>query len=174
MAHEAIDETYGLPEGSSWRVFGASVFVAGAYLAVVDLAPWVGGLLALAGFWIVFDGVTAIQYGAARTTHEYVSDLDDEAGETMLRMQTLNVVYQALKDAAEPQTPEEVATDLDLTESRVERALGFLDSEGRIEQIGDRYRAEPPRWERVTPFVEFLGWLPRRVSRPFRRVVVNA
>lgn len=101
MAHEAIDETYGLPEGANWLVYGGALGIAGVYLAVVDLAPWVGGLLAFAGLWFVFDGATTIRYGASRTAHEYVSDLDD-AGETMLRMQTLNVVYQALKDAAEP------------------------------------------------------------------------
>jgi len=173
MAHEAIDEAYGLPEGANWLAYGASLFVAGIYLAVADLAPWVGGLLALAGLWFVFDGATTIRYGASRTTHEYVSDLDDESGETMLRMQTLNVVYQALKDTAEPQSPEELATDLDLTESRVERALGFLDSEGRIEQLGGQYRAESPRWGRVTPIVEFFVWLPRRVVRPFRRIAVK-
>ncbi|MDL0122861.1 hypothetical protein [Halobacterium salinarum] len=173
MAHEAINERYGLPEGANWLAYGASIFVAGTYLAVANLAPLIGGLLALVGLWFVFDGATTIRYGASRTAHEYVSDLDD-AGETMLRMQTLNVVHQTLKDAAGPRTAQELATDLDLTESRVERALGFLDSEGRIEQIGDRYRAEPSRWGRITPIVEFLGWLPRRVSRPFRRVVVNA
>jgi len=173
IAHDALDEAYDLPEGANWLFYGGSLVIAGLYLTVVDLAPWVGGVVALAGLWFVFDGATTIRYGASRTTHEYVSDVEDEMGETMLRMQTLNVVYQALKKASEPQGTEELATDLNLTESRVERALGFLESEGRIEQIGDQYRVEPPRWGRVTPIVQFLVWFPRRVVRPFRQITAK-
>lgn len=174
MAHDVVDETHDLPEGTNWIVYGASVAVAGTYIAVADLTPWVGGLLALAGLWFVVDGATAIRYGPSRTKHEYVSDLDDEMGELMLRIQTLNVVYQTLADAPEPQTAEALATDVNLTESRVESALGYLESTGRVERVGNQYRAEPPRWGRVTPGVEFLVWLPRRVVRPFHRVAANA
>lgn len=174
MGHDVVDETHDLPEGSNWLVYGASVVVAGTYLAVTDLTAWIGGLLALVGLWFVFDAVTTIRYGPTRTEHEYVSDADDEAGEVMLRMQTLNVVYQGLRDAPEPQTAAELAADLDLTESRVEGALGFLESKGRIERVADRYRAVPPRWGRATPVVELLVWLPRRTVRPFQRVAANA
>jgi|GEM_PF-1035871 len=174
-AQEVVDEAYGLPEGANWLVYGASVSIVGAYWVLSYPAPWVGGLLALAGLWFVFDGATTIRYGASRTTHEYVSDLeDDEMGETMLRMQTLNVVYQTLNDAPEPQTPPELATNVDLTESRVESALGFLESNGRVERVRDQYRAEPPRWGRITPIVDLLVWLPRRIMRPFRRVATDA
>jgi len=174
MTHEALDEIYDLPEGANWSVYGASVFVVGAYLVLSYPTPWIGGLLALAGLWFVFDGVTTIRYGPSQTEHEYVSDLDDEMGEMMLRMQTLNVVYQALNDAPEPQTAPEVATEVDLTESRVESALGFLESKGRVVRVGDRYRAEPPRWGRVTPVVDFLVWIPRRFFRPFRQIATDA
>lgn len=174
MAHDVVDETHDLPEGTNWIVYGASVAVAGTYIVVTDAIPWVGGLLALAGLWFVFDGATAIRYGPSRTEHEYVSDLDDEMGELMLRIQTLNVVYQTLADAPRPRTATEIATDVDLTESRVDSALGYLERKGRVERVGDQYRAEPPRWGRVTPAVEFLVWLPRRVVRPFHRVAANA
>ncbi|MFD1570415.1 hypothetical protein [Halorubrum laminariae] len=173
MAHDALDEGTASPGGTNWLFYGGSLVIAGIYLAVVDLTPWVGGLLALAGLWFVFDGATTIRYGASETTHEYVSDFDDELGETMLRMQTLNGVYQALKNAPEPQTTEELATELDLTESRVERALGFLESDGRIEQTANQYRADASRWGRLTPIVEFFVWLPRRALRPFRRVAAT-
>ena len=102
-----------------------------------------------------------------------MSDLDDEMSETMLRMQTLNVVYQTLNDAPRPQTAAELATDVDLTESRVTNALAFLGSKDRVEQVEDQYRAVPPRWGTVTPFIEFLVWIPRRVVRPFCQVAAN-
>lgn len=175
VTYDVLDELYNLPEGTNWLVYGVSVFAVGVYCVFTFPLPWVGSLLALAGLWFVFDGVTAIRYGPSRTTHEYVSDLEaDQTGETMLRMQTLNVVYQGLRDAPEPQTAPALATDLDLTESRVESALGFLESRGRVEQEGNHYRAEPPRWGRLTPVVQFLVWLPRRIGRPFRRVTTSA
>lgn len=178
MAHDVVDELYDLPEGTNLFVYGASIIAVGIYWMAVFPLPWVGGLFALVGLWFVFDGVTTIRYESAQTgpEFEYVSDLDDEtgAGEMMLRMQTLNVVYQTLTDAPEPQTAPELATDVDLTESRVESALGYLESKGRVERVGNQYRAEPPLWGRATPIVDFLVWLPRRIVRPFRRVTANA
>ena len=55
-----------------------------------------------------------------------MSGLDDETGEVMFRLQTLNVVYQTLEEASEPQTAAEIATACGLTESRAESALGYL------------------------------------------------
>jgi len=81
----------------------------------------------------------------------------------------LNVMSQALKNAPESQTAEEHATGVDLTESRVQSALGFLEDKGRIERVGNQYRVDPPLWRRMTPIVEFPVWLPRRIVRPFSR-----
>lgn len=172
VGHDIADDRYGLPNGANVLVYGATVVVAGAYWALIGPTPWVGSVLAVGGLWFVFDGATTIRYEPSQTTHEYVADLDGEsgAGEAMLRMQTLNVVYQTLRDATEPATVSELATDVDLTESRVASALGFLESKGQVERIDDRYRAEPPRWGRLTPVVSFLTWLPKRTLRPFRRI----
>ncbi|TMT81503.1 hypothetical protein E2L06_16150 [Haloterrigena sp. H1] len=176
ILHDVIDESYDLPKGSKWIVYGGSIFAAGAYLVVTNLDTWVGGLLALAGLWFIFDGATVIRYEScqAETEHEYVSGLDDETGEVMFRLQTLNVVYQTLEEASEPQTAAEIATARGLTESRAESALGYLKSKGRVEEIGDQYHAKPPRWGKVTPIVEFLMWVPRRIFRPFHRVAASA
>ncbi|ELY62039.1 hypothetical protein [Natronococcus jeotgali] len=174
MAHDVADEFYDLPEGTNWLVYGASIVAVGGYWMVVFPLPWVGGLFGLVGLWFVFDGVTTIRYGPSRTTSGYMSDLETEQwGETMLRMQTLNVIYQALKNADGPRTAPELATDLDLTESRVKRALEFLEHEGRIGHEKGHYHVDPPRWGRLTPIVQFVVWLPRRASRPFRRVTAN-
>ncbi|WP_049920909.1 hypothetical protein [Halopiger djelfimassiliensis] len=171
---DVVDAEYDLPDGTNGLGYGTAVFVAGAYVAVIDPSPRVGGLLALAGLWFAFDGATTVRYAPSRTKHEYVSDLDDDgSGEVLLRMQTLNVVYQGLRDAAEPKTATALAADLDLTDSRVESALGYLETRGRVERIEGRYRATPPRWGRLTPVVRFLVWLPRRLLRPFHRLAVR-
>ncbi|WP_255681598.1 hypothetical protein [Natrinema sp. SYSU A 869] len=100
VAHDVVDESHNLPEGTNWLVYGVSLFAVGAYWVIIAPLPWVGSFLALAGLWFVFDSVTAIRYGPSQTTHEYISGLEeDQMGETMLRMQTLNVVYQGLRDA---------------------------------------------------------------------------
>lgn len=170
MMRDIVDETYDLPVGTNWLVYGASIFVVGAYWVFSYPTPWVGGLLALAGLWFVFDGVTTIRFEPSQREHEYVSDLDGKMDETMLRIQTLNVVYQTLRDASEPQTAAELATDRDLTESRVNNALEFLESTDRVEQVGGQYRAVPPQWGKVSPIIELLVWFPRRIVRPFHRV----
>lgn len=170
--HDVIDESYDLPKGTNWLFYGASVFAAGTYLMISNLTSF-GSLLALCGLWFVFDGITKIRYEPSQTTHEYVSDLDSEMTETMLRMQTLNGVYQTLRASAKPQTVAEIATDRELTESRVKSALRYLESKGRVVQEENRYHAAPPRFGRLEPVVQFLVWIPRRVLRPFRRIVVN-
>jgi hypothetical protein len=169
VTYNVVDDLYDIPQGSNWIVYGASLTIAGVYLAVNDLGRWGSGLFILAGLWFVFDGVTTIRVGPYQTAPGYLSDPDENIGEVMLRMQTLNVVYNSLEDASEPKTATDLVTDLDLTESRVEDALQFLTSKGRIEQVGDQYRVESSRWARMYPVRQFLVWLPRRIIRPFVR-----
>jgi len=174
LAHDLLAEAYDLPPGTNVLVYGASVFVVGVFWVLRYPAPWVGGFLALVGLWFVFDGLTTHRYGPSSRAHEYVSGVDGEMGELLLRLQSVNVVYQALADSPEPHSVSEIAADVDLTNSRVESALEFLEREGRVDRMGDQYRAEPPRWGRLTPVVHFLVWLPRRLVRPFRRIVANS
>lgn len=173
LVHDVADDAYDLPNGTNWIIYGAAVAAAGGYLAVVS-SPLLGAPVAVAGLWFVLDGATIVRYGPAGTPHEYVTDIDVGSGETMLRIQTLHVVFRTLRDATGPRTAAALAAEVDLTESRVESALEYLAHEGRVERVGDRYRAIPPRWGRLTPVVRFLGWLPRRVGRPFRRMAANA
>lgn len=170
--HNIAEERYDLPNGTNWLVYGSTVIIAGAYFALLG-GSWTGSLLVIAGCWFAFDGMTTVQYKPDETTHEYVSEINEKTNKVMLRMQTVNSVYHQLKNVREPQTTAELATDLDLTESRTESALDFLDSKGRVEQVENRYRAEPPQWGRLTPAVQFFSWLPKRILRPFRLVAVN-
>ncbi|NUB90720.1 hypothetical protein HT576_06760 [Haloterrigena sp. SYSU A121-1] len=173
MVHEIADDIYDLPAGTNWLIYGTGLAAAGGCLARLSSAS-LGAVMVLAGLWFVLDGAMTVRYGPARTRHEYVTDLEDDAGETMLRIQTMHVVSQALRDASGPRTVAALATEVDLTESRVESTLEYLAHKGRVERVGDRYRAIPPRWGRLTPVVRFLGWLPRRVGRPFRRLAASA
>lgn len=173
VGHDIADERYDLPDGTNLLVYGTTVIITGAYVAFLG-GMRIGGLLALVGCWFAFDGATTVRYEPHQTTHEYASDLDNQASEAMLRMQTLNIVYQQLKTADEPQTPSTLAADLDLTLSRTESALDFLVSKGRVKQVEGRYRAKPSRWGQLEPTIRFLRWLPRRILRPFGRVTSNA
>ena len=173
LGYDIADERNDLPTGANWLVYGTTVVITGVFLVALG-GIWIGSLLALVGCWFAFDGATTIRYEPRRSSHEYVSDLDNQQREAMLRMQTLSSVYQQLRTADEPQTTTEIAADLDLTVSRTESALDFLVSKGRAEQLGSRYRAEPSRWGQLAPAVRFIRWLPQRFLRPFSRVAANA
>ena len=171
LSYSVADDRYDLPCGTGRIAYGVGVSAAGAVFWVAYSVAWLGGVLTAAGLWFVFDGSTAVVYGGTDTEHEYVSGIDEDSEEAMSRMMTLRKVYVAVKDASEPRTPEEIAEEDGISEERVESALGYLESKGRVVKVGDGYRIEPQRWGRLTPVVGFLGWLPRRVFRPFRRVV---
>lgn len=175
IAHDAADDRYDLPQGSNWLFYGVSVALAGVAIAFIVETWWLALVLVVPGLWFALDGATTMRYEPEAERHEFVADVDEEDGtEVMFRMQTLNLVYQQLRDADAPRTPAELAEEVDLTESRVESALGYLESRGQVERSGDRYGAVPPRWGRLTPVVDFLTWIPRRIARPFRRLVRNA
>lgn len=175
VVHDAADDRYDLPRGSNWVAYGSSVVLAGVAIAFVVETWWLALVLVVPGLWFVLDGTTTMRYEPETDRHEFLADVDDEDGtEVMFRMQTLNLVYQQLRDADAPRTPAKLAEEVDLTESRVESALGYLESRGQVERTGDRYEAVPPRWGRLTPLVDFLTWVPRRIARPFRRMVRNA
>lgn len=174
LSYSVVDDRYDLPCGTGRVAYGAGVSVAGAVFWVVYSVTWVGGVLTAAGLWFVFDGTTAVVYGGVDTEHEYVSGIDEDSEEAMSRLVMLRKVYTALQESPEPRSAEELAESYGLAETRVELALGYLENKGRVIKVGEGYRVEPQRWDRLTPVVGFLGWFSRRVSRPFRRVVTGS
>lgn len=175
VAHDAIDDRYDLPRGSNWVAYGLSVAAVGVAIAVLVDQWWYALALVVPGLWFVLDGATTMRYAPEAERHEFVAEIsDDDGSEVMFRMQTLNLLYQHLRDADESRTTAEIAEEVDLTESRVESALGYLESRGQVERTGERYAAVPPRWGRLTPLVDFVTWVPRRLLRPFSRLVSNA
>jgi hypothetical protein len=170
LAYTVADDRYSLPDGTGRTVYGAAISLAGVAFFVAHSSIGIGGTLTLAGLWFVLDGTTAVMYGEEKTEHGYVSEANEDSEEVLSRMMLLRKLYVALRDSEEPQTAEEVAEDLGTAEPRVESALSYLESEGRITSEEGGYSAEPHRWGGATPFVEFLVWLPRRLLRPFFRL----
>ena len=166
--HNLLDERYGLPEGANWLFYGASMIIVGIGGVVIHgswFVPFV-----LAGIWFVLDGAATVRAGSARKPHKYVMGLDDEdSSEAMLRMQVLSSIHKKLREAEQPQTPDEVADALGLTEERTVGALDYLASRDQVERADDDcYRAVSSRWGKATPAVRFVRWLPQRLLRPFR------
>lgn len=169
--HAAADDVYDLPNGSNWCSYGVSLVLAGGVLALLVNPAWFGLVIAVPGLWFVLDGATTMVYEPDRPQHEFLADVDeDDSSAVMFRMQTLNRLYQGLRDADQPLTVAELADEVEMLESRVESALEYLVSKGQVERSGDRYEAVPPRWGKATPVVSFLVWVPRRLVRPFRRL----
>ncbi len=166
LGHELADDLYDLPDGTGWVVYGLGAGVAGVVLAF-DSATWVGGLLTAAGAWAVLDGATMVRYGQVRSTHEFASGAEDEA---VRRMLVLNGVYRTLQESDRPQTAERLADSCDLTQSRVDSALDYLEHRDQVARTGERYRAKQQTWGRMTPVARGLAWVPRRVVQPVERL----
>ena len=158
------------PEGSNWAVYGGLVAVTGSLLALVDGSAAVGVAVVVAGLWFVADGATTVLYAPATDRPAFLADIDDDSGEAMRRMGTLQSVYRRLEASDDPVTPAALAADLELTEQRAADALSYLETQNRVEQTGRGYRARPPRWGRFDPVVRVAVWLPRRLLRPVTRL----
>jgi hypothetical protein len=172
LSYSFLDDRYGLPDGSERAIYGFAVSFAGTAFVILYPFTWVSMALSAVGGWFVLDGASAVLYGDEVKGHEYVSEGEDSE-EVMSRMMSLRKVYVAVKDASEPQTPEELAEEHGFEEKRTESALEYLDSRGRVSKQGDRYRAEPQRWGKLTPLFGFLTWLPSRLLRPFYRIATG-
>jgi len=169
LSYNVVDETYDLPNGTNWLVYGIALVAAGVFL-MLNYTTLIGGMVVLVGLWFVLDGAATIRYGSARTSHEFVSGPESEA---MLRMQILNTVHRTLRESNRPHTPAELAEVCDLTESRVRSALNYLEQRGQVTKTEKEYRAVPQTWGGVTPVVRFGAWVPRRILRPFFQVRNN-
>lgn len=168
LAVDVVVDRFDLPDRTDRVALGLLVCALALAFAVVS-RPTFAVVLGAVGTWIGLDGFTAAR-APGHSTHEFVAGTDDDAAAVMLRMQTLNVVNRALDESEGPRTVSGLAADRDLTESRVERALSFLETKGHAERTPDGYRATPPRWGRLRPVVTFARWLPRRLTRPFVRL----
>lgn len=169
IAHSVGDELWDLPRGSSNCAFGVVALLAGTYWLVVSGSSASALVVTIAGSWFVFDGATMARYGR----NDVSNDTEDSFGgyaEAMLTLQARIYVHRALENASEPRTASALATECDLTESRVGAALEHLQKAGYVETVEDGYRAVPSRWGPLAPIVRFAAWVPKRIVRPVRRL----
>lgn len=164
---KTLTDAYDLPGSLALTPLGFTLVALAATGNVFEESyPWLSALLGLAGLWIVFDSVQQARHAdSGESETEAYLDADDRS-ETMLRFQLLSRVTRAL--AERPRTKAELADDLDLTDSRVERTLSVLSARGYMFQDGDVYRAREEKFGKFTPVVRFVRWVPRRLVRPFR------
>lgn len=167
-----VAERYDLSAGTNGTVYGSLLAIGGGLLVLRSSATIAGTGLAVAGGWFVLDGLVRMRYGPAHPRHPYV-DGSETSDAVVHRMVILSRVYRTLRAASAPQSPAAVAERCAITPERAEDALAYLASRDRVESVGDRYRAVPSRWGRVTPFVRGAIWLPKRVLQPIRRLLVG-
>ncbi|WP_435345617.1 hypothetical protein [Haloarchaeobius sp. HRN-SO-5] len=172
-AWNLAEDVYDLPDGSNWLFYGGLAVAVGITMPIVGQPVQVGVVLVVAGVWFVADGATRMRYDSPRERPAFLSGIDDDSAEAMRRMGTLQVVYRQVESADGPVSAPELASALELTEGRVGDALTFLEETGKVTRDGDRYSTVPPRWGKLDPVVRFAVWIPRRLTRPFRRVATR-
>ncbi|MFC6974834.1 hypothetical protein ACFQL1_09320 [Halomicroarcula sp. GCM10025709] len=59
LAYSVADETYDLPNGTNWLVYGLGLVATGVFLTL-NYTTWIGGVVVLVGLWFVLDGATTI------------------------------------------------------------------------------------------------------------------
>jgi hypothetical protein len=170
LVYDVADDLYDLPDGTNWFMYGLGIISSGAVFAFT-YSVWIGGLLTAAGAWFVLDGATKIRYGPASSTHNFVSESENDVFPKML---ALNKVYRTLQNSNQPLTVEELAASCDLAEPRIDSALNYLEHRDQVVNTNEGYRAKPQKWGKATPLIRFLKWIPRRVVRPAKRVLQPA
>lgn len=99
---------------------------------------WLPGLVAVAGCWVLLDTRADFVRGRRFGGDDRFDDVD--AGEAVLVMHHIRLVAEQLEDG--PKTVPEIATECDLTESRVRQAIDFA---GRDDTVYPVDASEEPR-----------------------------
>jgi DNA-binding transcriptional ArsR family regulator len=175
---DAVIDAYDLPSGVKGIPFGLALVIVALFGVLTDAkfltdASTVAISLAfytvfcLFGAWFVFDGIQQYRYRDHDEQSSSIEDfITDDTDEMMLRFQMSGTVARAVRD--EPRTVSELAEDLDLTESRVERSLVALSEEDMVYRSDDTYHASVYMTDKLSPVKRFVRWVPRRLVRPFR------
>lgn len=165
-AYDLPNGVIGIPIGLMFMIVPIAGFVTETAMSiylVVSLSTITGCL----GLWFVFDGIQQYRYRERDERSDSIEDfVTDDMSDMMLRFHIWGTVGRAVRD--EPRTVSELAADLDLTESRVERALSILGEKDMVYRSGDTYHATRKMNDKLSPVKRFVRWVPRRLARPFR------
>lgn len=156
-----IDQRY-VKGGIGVVVVGGSLVMAYSITTGDSGAAWFPILTLLGGFWIFADVYADFRHGRGADAGQ--SD-DLSSADVMLLSNHGHLVSNALKEA--PRTVEQLATDCDLTESRVREALDHMERSGVVSHDGDQYVLREENvglWAFVRNIV--TGMI-RRLARPF-------
>jgi len=152
-----VNAGIGLAVVSGSSAMGYSVLAGG------DGALWLPAILLLFGIWLLLDTVADLSHGRERNT-EQREDLS--SADVMLLMSHSHLLTSELQEG--PRTRTELATECDLTESRVDQALESLVDSGVVAAENDRYVLR----EEQTGLRAFARTVVRgvcaRITRPFR------
>lgn len=171
MIGEAAIDAYDLPRGVTGIPIGLALIIATLYGLLIDITTSTYFVLllytlsGLFGMWFVFDGIQHYRYPHDEQPTSIERFLTD-SGRMMLRFQGSGTVARAVHD--EPRTVSKLAVDLDLTESRIERALSVLIEREMVYRTGDTYHASEYMVDELSPVKRFIRWVPRRLARPYR------
>lgn len=170
---ETVVDAYDLPRGVTGIPIGLLLIIAPLFVSLIETNTITSSVLTLytitglLGMWFVFDGIQQYRYWTRGEQSGSIERfLTDDRNEMMLRFQVSGTVAHAVRD--EPRTVSELAEDLDLTESRVERALSMLIEQDMIYRTDDTYHASEYMTDTLSPVKRFVRWVPRRLARPFR------
>lgn len=144
-------------------VVGGSLLMAYPVVTGGSGVAWFPALTLLGGFWILADVYADFRQGRGADAGQS-EDLSSE--EVMLLMNHGHLVATALEDG--PSTVEQLTTDCDLTESRVQEALDFMERSGTVSHDGDRYVLREENMGSWAFVRNLAVGTARRIARPFQ------
>lgn len=143
-------------------VVGGSLVMGYSIVAGGSGAAWFPILTLLGGLWILADVYADFRYGEGVNAGQ---SEDLSSADVMLLSNHGHLVANALE--AGPRTVEQLATDCNLTESRVKEALDYMERSGVVAHDGQQYVLKEENvglWAFVRNIVTGTA---RRIARPF-------
>jgi DNA-binding transcriptional ArsR family regulator len=140
---DLVTDAYDLRDEAQSVAFGALATVGGLVLALSGTgegtAPAVGALFAVAGAWILLDGVQTLRHEGLRDPESASTPAD---GEEVYRQYLAQSIRERLRER--PHTRRELREAFEETPDAVDGALDLLRERGLVDREGSAYRARDP------------------------------
>jgi DNA-binding transcriptional ArsR family regulator len=140
---DLVTDAYDLRSEAQSVAFGLLATVGGLVLTLSGFgegtAPAVGALFAVAGAWILLDGVQTLRHEGLRDPDSASTPAD---GEEVYRQYLAQSIRERLRER--PHTRRELREAFEETPDAVDGALDLLRERGLVEREGSAYRARDP------------------------------
>ncbi|RRJ28406.1 hypothetical protein [Halocatena pleomorpha] len=156
-----IDQRY-VKGAIGMGVTGGSAVMAYSLVAGGSGPMWFPALLGIGGVWLLADVYADFRRGEGVNAGQ---SEDLSSADVMLLSNHSHLVATALEDG--PHTVEQLATECDLTESRVQEALDHMERSGVVAHNGDRYALREENVGLVAFVRNIVTGAARRLARPF-------